>query len=752
MMIGNLQASTHTCLLFPKSIEERVETNALIVEGQVIEKQSYWDDTHQRIYTSNTILVYKVFKGELTTDQIIIITDGGIVGDEMHIANPSLQLTEGNIGLFFLENTTEEKKNKASSIKSQEQFYAFENGQAFIQYDVMTGAAKGVFKNYQDIQKEIYQVVAKKTQKQFTEFNTFNAIGKQSQEKPQNNQEGSEKSMLVPAIDCMYPNIISAGTKSVLSIFGDDFGGRTSTCKIKFKNPDDGGTTFVSVPSDHILTWENNFIEVVVPTKAGSGPVSITDASGTTILTPEIMIPYARATVGDNLDLSYMIGENGSGGYTLKYSTSTSYSGVNFTNSGAVPAFERAMTDLQTYIGFNVQMGGNTNTNTVGNDGENVVMFDNGSNPLAAAGLLYSQYTGCGGGWELAGMDVVFRRPATGYPNLNWNFSANPPNWDQIDFQSVAIHELMHGLQLRHVVEEEAVMYFAYAFGVMRREIGPCYDYRGAMEVTEASLAFQPWCSGNSKYTLHPNYNPNMMHDNNCASPVACSQMPQNESEGGFRVQAKILLEGFYNGGDKMNNTLYMNDLLPANQPFNQDPWFYNGDDNLSGTEKIPSESIDWVLIELFSGNNQNLVGRRAAFLNRDGYLVDIDGTQGVHFNNVEAGNYYVVIRHCSHLAISSKAPISYPNENIYDFTTGTNTAMGNGQLKYIGGNYAMYAGDYDNNGVINAIDFNLWGQNNALVSVYLPWDGDGSGVINNLDFNLWTGNKSKIGADIIGL
>ena len=56
-------------------LQKQIDQSELVVEGIVIAKELFWDSKHQNIYTKNTVEVYKVFKGKVFT-QIVIITKG----------------------------------------------------------------------------------------------------------------------------------------------------------------------------------------------------------------------------------------------------------------------------------------------------------------------------------------------------------------------------------------------------------------------------------------------------------------------------------------------------------------------------------------------------------------------------------------------------------------------------------------------------------------------------------------------------
>ena len=83
------------------SFSNKVQQSTLIVEAKVIQKQASWNDANTRIYTANEIEIYKVFKGQLPSGNHQIITQGGIVSSDKHEVRPSLQLSVGDIGVYF---------------------------------------------------------------------------------------------------------------------------------------------------------------------------------------------------------------------------------------------------------------------------------------------------------------------------------------------------------------------------------------------------------------------------------------------------------------------------------------------------------------------------------------------------------------------------------------------------------------------------------------------------------------------------
>lgn len=197
----------------------------------------------------------------------------------------------------------------------------------------------------------------------------------------------------------------------------------------------------------------------------------------------------------------------------------------------------------------------------------------------------------------------------------------------------------------------------------------------------------------------------------------------------GTRVNLKLWLEGPYSSG-AMQTGLNASNLLPLNQPFNNAPWNYSGAESAAD---IPDGIVDWVLVELRNDTTAaSVVAARAAWLQSNGSVLDIDGITPLTFD-VPHGNYYVVVHHRNHLSIMSAAALALNEASpLYDFTTAQSQAYGANPMKELEpGVFGMYAGDADADGNIDAADRDFaWRAQNGT-----PWEYGKSG-----DFNLDSG------------
>lgn len=94
---------------------------------------------------------------------------------------------------------------------------------------------------------------------------------------------------------------------------------------------------------------------------------------------------------------------------------------------------------------------------------------------------------------------------------------------------------------------------------------------------------------------------------------------------------------------------------------------------------------VDWIFLELRDKNDYTtVVATRSALVQRDGDIVDLDGTSAVFFPDVNSDSYFLVVRHRNHLGVMTKYPrtpeelsglidFTDVNEEVFDFSnTGT--------------------------------------------------------------------------------
>ncbi len=215
------------------------------------------------------------------------------------------------------------------------------------------------------------------------------------------------------------------------------------------------------------------------------------------------------------------------------------------------------------------------------------------------------------------------------------------------------------------------------------------------------------------------------------------------------KIRLSLLLEGFYDeGAGNMRTTLREKGIIPAKQPFTEAPFNYEGTEEITHSE---TDVVDWVYLEVREVEQPDKVlSQKAAIVDSKGIIRDDQHSDQLSFSNISSGEYLIAVYHKSHLAVMSADPVNFTlgEPPLYDFTEAVGRAMGNDQLKNVNdsGRFAMRVGDFDQNGLVNNLDFNAWSQKAASIDDYLAVDADGNGIVNNLDFNSWKKSISKIG------
>src|SRR5690606_35433419 len=118
--------------------------------------------------------------------------------------------------------------------------------------------------------------------------------------------------------------------------------------------------------------------------RAGTGLIAVRDEFGDMASsTDPLQVNYSILTStfssgGTFTKERNQMNTNGSGGYSVRYSTNTANGGIDFNTATAEKeAFQRALNTWREVAGWNVIEGGTTTVQTPVPDGVNVITFDN---------------------------------------------------------------------------------------------------------------------------------------------------------------------------------------------------------------------------------------------------------------------------------------------------------------------------------------------------------------------------------------
>lgn len=725
----------------PITLEHRIKKCSKAVIAKPINFESYWDAKRENIYTSYTFASTAYLKkGHYPIESYFeVIVLGGIVDDEAQISTPHIAFQLGEEYVLFLKDVSADK------LRSPSIFLGKKNLPAYELYALAQGVLPKYNQYYIDFfhkhkieEKDLLSRVKKLTNETATKLNgeiyepnmvTSNVVhGKMRQSVQQNiiairNGNGDQDPIF-------FAGLIDADNELVIEGFG--FGNTPGN--IEFPNSNSGGATMITIAYDSdIINWTDNYIRVKIPTAAGSGTINVISSLGTNVGSAEINIGWALNSVyssfkdfpekvRQNIKLT---NRNELGGYTIQVNNAS-----NFAFSPAADALGRAIDSWVCASGVNWQLDASGTASGFENDGNCVVSFES-SLPEGVLAITTSRYKASGNSscnlhntvWYLNEFDIQVLLSDALMNNLSWNFSLDEPSNQQLDFESVILHELGHAHGLGHVIGAGEIMQYGVETGTVRRTMTP-NAYSACIHKMDMST--EPNCITSQE--------PMIALDRGC-TPVF------EETSAGVRI--KILLEGFYDSvTDQLKTDRLSADLLPYISPF----------DGLNSSQSrivttFPTNTVDWIMVEVRESSDMNsIVALQPVLLRNDGIVMNIHGDDLIVFEGLEHKDYYVAIHHQSHLSIVSQIPISFNDDpTLFDFSISASSAMGSDQLKLINGKYFMNCGDFDGNGLINNQDFNLWKQANAAVNSYLPTDADGNGIINNQDFNFWKSNGSKI-------
>ncbi len=176
-----------------------------------------------------------------------------------------------------------------------------------------------------------------------------------------------------------------------------------------------------------------------------------------------------------------------------------------------------------------------------------------------------------------------------------------------------------------------------------------------------------------------------------------------------FRLRAG--LDGALPSGTLMNDALRVSGLLPLTEPYTALGYTYTG--SASGTTITAAQLavagdnalVDWVIVEVRASIDPfQVLYSKAALLQRDGDVVDVDGSSYVNCP-LAPGSYRVAIKHRNHLGVmtgTSQSLVLNPASTLIDFRSASTATYGSNAEVLKGSIYCLWAGDATGNGTLS--------------------------------------------------
>ena len=357
--------------------------------------------------------------------------------------------------------------------------------ESLIAYDMSGSTAQDPGTYYGTIGTGLYPALQQFTHQGFLEIKPLS--------KP-----GINNKVMAPGITSFSPTTVRAGAmwdpaNNVLTINGTNFGPSAGNAAVYFDDPNDGtGGSYTVIPfsSQYVINWSPTQIVIRVPGGTGTGLIGVRDNAGNlTLSSSSLKVEFSVLSFTHpsfpvaGAYQPKLMNKNGTGGYDFLYSTSTAGGGADFTTASEKAPFERALDTWQKITGVNFIVAGTTSSQTVANDGVNIVELDNtntgvgilGANVLGQT-FISARACSNGSNWEIYDIDMVFRHAGvSGGPAIAMANGPCPPASTEADFETVMLHELGHAHTFQHVNDGPAagdpakVMNYAVFLGTLRR-------------------------------------------------------------------------------------------------------------------------------------------------------------------------------------------------------------------------------------------------------------------------------------------
>lgn len=179
------------------------------------------------------------------------------------------------------------------------------------------------------------------------------------------------------------------------------------------------------------------------------------------------------------------------------------------------------------------------------------------------------------------------------------------------------------------------------------------------------------------------------------------------ESAAQVLLGAQAYLEGPYGLGPQMSDALRAAALIPSQEPYSALGFVHVGGGGETVAPAVLAVTgnnaiVDWVFVELRGpAPGYTVLATRSCLIQRDGDIVDVNGTSPVAFD-LGAGAYHVAVRHRNHLGVMSSGTVNLSATAVtLDLRSTGTTTYGTEAQRTIGTVKAMWTGDCNTDGEV---------------------------------------------------
>jgi hypothetical protein len=124
--------------------------------------------------------------------------------------------------------------------------------------------------------------------------------------------------------------------------------------------------------------------------------------------------------------------------------------------------------------------------------------------------------------------------------------------------------------------------------------------------------------------------------------------------------------------------------------------------------------------------------------------MLQTNGDAVATFSSAPVGSFYIVVKHRNSVETWSANPVTIGTSSSYDFTDSATKAYG-GNMILVGGKYAIYNGDINQDGAVESLDYDQLNlDNDNFESGFFATDLNGDGSVESLDYDILNLNNDN--------